>query len=65
VPFEDAARAQVERVATLPLVHDHVAIMPDVHWGIGARDSQGKDASVIDENSGGVQEHRRGDGGSG
>jgi tRNA-splicing ligase RtcB (3'-phosphate/5'-hydroxy nucleic acid ligase) len=36
VPFEDAARAQVERVATLPFVHDHVAIMPDVHWGIGA-----------------------------
>jgi len=36
VPFEDAARAQVERVATLPFVHDHVAIMPDVHFGIGA-----------------------------
>ena len=36
VPFEDAARAQVERVASLPFVHQHVAIMPDVHWGIGA-----------------------------
>jgi tRNA-splicing ligase RtcB len=36
VPFEDGARAQVERVASLPFVHDHVAIMPDVHWGIGA-----------------------------
>jgi tRNA-splicing ligase RtcB (3'-phosphate/5'-hydroxy nucleic acid ligase) len=36
VQFEDAARAQVERVASLPFVHGHVAIMPDVHWGIGA-----------------------------
>jgi tRNA-splicing ligase RtcB len=36
VPFEDGARAQVERVASLPFVHDHVAIMPDVHWGVGA-----------------------------
>ena len=36
VPFEDAARVQVERVASLPFVHDHVAIMPDVHFGIGA-----------------------------
>jgi tRNA-splicing ligase RtcB len=36
VPFEDAARAQVARVAELPFIHKHVAIMPDVHWGMGA-----------------------------
>jgi tRNA-splicing ligase RtcB len=36
VPFEDAARAQVERLAFLPFVHEHVALMPDVHFGIGA-----------------------------
>jgi tRNA-splicing ligase RtcB len=36
VPFEDAARAQVERLAFLPFVHQHVALMPDVHFGIGA-----------------------------
>lgn len=36
VPIEDAARRQIENVARLPFVHKHVAIMPDVHWGIGA-----------------------------
>ena len=36
VPFEDEARAQVARVATLPFVFRHVAVMPDVHAGIGA-----------------------------
>jgi tRNA-splicing ligase RtcB len=36
VPFEDGARAQLERVAMLPFVHKHVAVMPDVHAGIGA-----------------------------
>jgi tRNA-splicing ligase RtcB len=36
VPFESAAREQVSRVATLPFVHGHVALMPDVHMGIGA-----------------------------
>jgi tRNA-splicing ligase RtcB (3'-phosphate/5'-hydroxy nucleic acid ligase) len=36
VPFEDAARKQVENVARMPFVHSHVAIMPDVHWGMGA-----------------------------
>ena len=36
VPFEDAARAQVARLAFLPFVHEHVALMPDVHFGIGA-----------------------------
>jgi tRNA-splicing ligase RtcB (3'-phosphate/5'-hydroxy nucleic acid ligase) len=36
VPIEDAARQQIENVARLPFIHSHVAIMPDVHWGIGA-----------------------------
>src|SRR5579871_3195441 len=36
VEFDDNARAQVERVASLPFIHEHVAIMPDVHAGIGA-----------------------------
>ena len=36
VPIEDAARQQIENVARLPFIHKHVAIMPDVHWGMGA-----------------------------
>lgn len=36
VPLEDAARAQLENVARLPFIHSHVAVMPDVHWGMGA-----------------------------
>jgi tRNA-splicing ligase RtcB len=36
VEFEDSARRQVENIARLPIVHSHVAVMPDVHYGIGA-----------------------------
>jgi tRNA-splicing ligase RtcB len=36
VPFEDAARAQVENMAAMPFIHKHVAVMPDVHAGLGA-----------------------------
>src|SRR5262245_43476489 len=36
VPLEDVARKQLENVASLPIVHKWVAVMPDVHWGIGA-----------------------------
>jgi tRNA-splicing ligase RtcB len=36
VPFEAEARAQVERIARLPFIHHHVAVMPDVHLGMGA-----------------------------
>jgi tRNA-splicing ligase RtcB (3'-phosphate/5'-hydroxy nucleic acid ligase) len=36
VPIEDAARKQIENVARLPFIHKHVAVMPDVHWGMGA-----------------------------
>jgi tRNA-splicing ligase RtcB (3'-phosphate/5'-hydroxy nucleic acid ligase) len=36
VPIEESARKQIENVARLPFIHKHVAIMPDVHWGMGA-----------------------------
>ena len=36
VAIEDAARRQLENVARLPVVFRHVAVMPDVHFGIGA-----------------------------
>src|SRR5262245_20471381 len=36
VPFEDAARKQLANVARLPFLHREVAVMPDVHFGIGA-----------------------------
>jgi tRNA-splicing ligase RtcB len=36
VPIEDAARQQIENVARLPCIHKHVAVMPDVHLGMGA-----------------------------
>jgi len=36
VPVEDAARAQIERIAALPFIHSHVVVMPDVHLGKGA-----------------------------
>jgi tRNA-splicing ligase RtcB len=36
VPFEEGARKQVANVARMPFVHHHVAVMPDVHAGIGA-----------------------------
>src|SRR5262245_30648829 len=36
VPLEDSAREQVFNVARLPFVGPWVAVMPDVHWGMGA-----------------------------
>jgi tRNA-splicing ligase RtcB len=36
VEFEESARQQVAAMASLPFVHSHIAIMPDVHMGIGA-----------------------------
>lgn len=36
VQLEDAARAQLDNMAQMPFIHKHVAIMPDVHWGMGA-----------------------------
>jgi len=34
--IEPAARAQLVNISKLPIVHHHVAAMPDVHLGIGA-----------------------------
>jgi tRNA-splicing ligase RtcB len=36
VQVETQARAQLDNIAAMPFVHKHVAIMPDVHWGMGA-----------------------------
>lgn len=36
VQLEDAARQQLLNVAQLPFIHKHIAVMPDVHWGMGA-----------------------------
>jgi tRNA-splicing ligase RtcB len=36
VSFEDQAREQLRRVASLPFVYRWVAAMPDVHAGMGA-----------------------------
>jgi tRNA-splicing ligase RtcB (3'-phosphate/5'-hydroxy nucleic acid ligase) len=36
VVTDDKAIQQLRNVAQLPIVHGHVAAMPDVHWGIGA-----------------------------
>jgi tRNA-splicing ligase RtcB len=36
VSVEDGARAQLMRAAQMPFVFKHVAVMPDVHIGIGA-----------------------------
>jgi tRNA-splicing ligase RtcB len=34
--IEESAKAQLMNVAKLPFIHKHVAVMPDVHWGMGA-----------------------------
>ena len=36
VPLEDEARAQLRNIAKLPIIHRHIAVMPDVHLGKGA-----------------------------
>jgi tRNA-splicing ligase RtcB len=36
VPVEHAAAEQLRNVASLPFIHSHIAVMPDVHFGIGA-----------------------------
>jgi tRNA-splicing ligase RtcB len=36
VPLEEAAKQQLINVASLPFIHDHIAVMPDVHYGRGA-----------------------------
>jgi tRNA-splicing ligase RtcB len=36
VPFEEAAFKQVMNLSTMPFIHKHIAVMPDVHHGKGA-----------------------------
>lgn len=36
VPLEDAATQQLHNIASMPFIYKHVAVMPDVHWGMGA-----------------------------
>lgn len=36
VPLEESARKQLDNISQLPFIHKHIAIMPDVHWGMGA-----------------------------
>ncbi|MEP0174456.1 MAG: RtcB family protein [Paraglaciecola sp.] len=36
VPFEEQAQQQLNNIAAMPLVHSHIAVMPDVHLGKGA-----------------------------
>lgn len=33
---EESALKQLHNLATLPFIHHHVAVMPDVHWGMGS-----------------------------
>ncbi len=36
VGIEESARRQLINTAQLPIIHGHLAVMPDVHWGMGA-----------------------------
>ncbi len=36
VPFEEGAQEQLNNIASMPLIHSHIAVMPDVHMGKGA-----------------------------
>lgn len=36
VPVETQAMNQLKNLATLPFIHEHIAVMPDCHWGMGA-----------------------------
>jgi len=36
VPLEKEAEQQLLNVAQMPFVYKHIAVMPDVHWGLGA-----------------------------
>lgn len=36
VQVEEQARKQLHNMAAMPFVHKHIAVMPDVHWGVGA-----------------------------
>lgn len=34
--IEDGALGQLHNLSQLPFIHKHIAVMPDVHWGMGA-----------------------------
>lgn len=36
VPVEEQAKQQLKNIAGLPFIYKHVAVMPDVHFGLGA-----------------------------
>ena len=36
VQLEDSAMVQLDNIAAMPFIHSHLAVMPDVHWGMGA-----------------------------
>jgi tRNA-splicing ligase RtcB len=36
VPLEKEAEKQLMNVARMPFIYSHIAVMPDVHWGLGA-----------------------------
>lgn len=36
VPVEESAMAQLLNLSAMPFVHKHIAVMPDVHWGMGS-----------------------------
>lgn len=36
VEFEHSAQKQAHDLASLPFIHEHIAIMPDVHMGVGS-----------------------------
>lgn len=36
VSLDEGAEKQLRNVASMPFIHRHIAVMPDVHWGIGA-----------------------------
>jgi tRNA-splicing ligase RtcB len=36
VELEESAREQLLNIARMPFIFKHVAVMPDVHWGMGA-----------------------------
>src|SRR5271154_7532185 len=33
---EESALEQLHKLSTLPFIHKHIAVMPDVHWGMGS-----------------------------
>jgi tRNA-splicing ligase RtcB len=36
VTVEEEALKQLDNIAKLPFIHSHIAVQPDVHWGLGA-----------------------------